>query len=59
VQFKHLLEKRKAPPSLKLDTAPAAAGIPKVIICAEPTLAGILKTLSTDYHKIQVRLVFN
>lgn len=53
-QVKSLLERRKAPPSLKLDTAPATAGIPKVIICAEPTLAGILKTLSTDYHKIQV-----
>lgn len=53
-QVKLLLDKRKSPPVLKLDTSPAAAGIPKVIICAEPTLAGILKTLSTDYHKIQV-----
>lgn len=54
MQVKHLLEKRKAPPSVKLDTAPATTGIPKAIIFAESTIAGILKTLSTDYHKIQV-----
>lgn len=51
-QGKHLLEKRKMPTSLKLDNSPST-GIPKVIICAESTLSGILKTLSTDYHKIQ------
>ncbi|KAJ8948784.1 hypothetical protein NQ318_022915 [Aromia moschata] len=52
-QVKHLLEKRKIPPTLKLDTVPATTGIPKAIIFAESTIAGILKTLSTDYHKIQ------
>ncbi|XP_046421667.1 mediator of RNA polymerase II transcription subunit 24 [Neodiprion fabricii] len=31
--------------------------IPKVIIRAEPTLAGILKTLNTDYTKIQEALL--
>ncbi|XP_050315120.1 mediator of RNA polymerase II transcription subunit 24 [Anthonomus grandis grandis] len=51
-QVKELLEKRKVPTTLKLDSSPST-GIPKVIICAESTLSGILKTLSTDYHKIQ------
>ncbi|XP_018572126.1 mediator of RNA polymerase II transcription subunit 24 [Anoplophora glabripennis] len=57
LQVKHLLEKRKAPPPVKLDTAPASTGIPKAIIFAESTIAGILKTLSTDYHKIQDALL--
>ncbi|XP_045464777.1 mediator of RNA polymerase II transcription subunit 24 [Harmonia axyridis] len=51
IQVKHLLEKRKMPKQIKLDNGNGTAGIPKVIICAEPTLNGILKTLSTDYHK--------
>jgi len=35
----------------------AAAGtIPKVIVRAEPTLTRILKTLDSDYLKIQVRI---
>lgn len=55
-QAKHLLEKRKVPTTLKLDNSPST-GIPKVIICAESTLSGILKTLSTDYHKIQVNII--
>lgn len=56
-QVQIFLQRREAPKAIKLDTAPATAGIPKVIICAEPTLAGILKTLSTDYHKIQEALL--
>ncbi|KAJ8919728.1 hypothetical protein NQ315_006256 [Exocentrus adspersus] len=56
-QVKHLVEKKKAPPSVKLDTAPASTGIPKAIIFAESTIDGILKTLSTDYHKIQDALL--
>ncbi|XP_060520189.1 mediator of RNA polymerase II transcription subunit 24 [Cylas formicarius] len=51
-QVKSLLDKRKLPTTLKLDNN-QSTGIPKVILCAESTLAGILKTLSTDYHKIQ------
>lgn len=51
-QVQTLLLKREPPSLLKLDTASATAGIPKVIICAEPPLNGILKTLSTDYHKV-------
>lgn len=39
--------------------SPQAAGtIPKVIVRAEPTLARILKTLDSDYLKIQVLFVF-
>ncbi|CAG9816325.1 unnamed protein product [Phaedon cochleariae] len=57
-QMKMLLEKRKAPPSLKMDTGPGSNGMPTYWhICAESTLAGILKTLSTDYHKIQDALL--
>jgi mediator of RNA polymerase II transcription subunit 24 len=33
------------------------SSIPKVIIRAEPTLAGILKTLNADYPKIQEALL--
>lgn len=33
------------------------SSIPKVIIRAEPTLAGILKTLNADYTKIQEALL--
>ncbi|XP_044767173.1 mediator of RNA polymerase II transcription subunit 24 isoform X2 [Coccinella septempunctata] len=57
LQVKHLLEKRKMPKPIKLDNGNGTAGIPKVIICAEPTLNGILKTLTTDYHKIQDALL--
>lgn len=56
-QVQHLSTRQKIPSSLKLDSTSSSAGIPKVIICAEPTLAGILKTLSTDYHKIQDALL--
>ncbi|XP_023022207.1 mediator complex subunit 24 [Leptinotarsa decemlineata] len=57
-QMKMLLEKRKAPPSLKLDSGPGSNGMPTYWhICAESTLGGILKTLSTDYHKIQDALL--
>ncbi|KAF5304438.1 hypothetical protein FQR65_LT07968 [Abscondita terminalis] len=56
-QVQMFLQRREVPKLLKLDTTPATAGIPKVIICAEPTLTGILKTLSTDYHKIQEALL--
>jgi hypothetical protein len=39
-------------------SSPQAAGtIPKVIVRAEPTLARILKTLDSDYLKIQVILI--
>lgn len=57
IQVKQLLEKRKMPKPIKLDNGNGTAGIPKVIICAEPTLNGILKTLTTDYHKIQVNII--
>ncbi|KAK9891976.1 hypothetical protein WA026_017459 [Henosepilachna vigintioctopunctata] len=57
LQVKNLLDKRKMPKPIKLDNGNGTAGIPKVIICAEPTLNGILKTLSTDYHKIQDALL--
>lgn len=51
-----LLSRREAPAALKLESSPANAAIPEVIICAESTLAGILKTLS-DYYKIQDALL--
>ncbi|XP_076263468.1 mediator complex subunit 24 isoform X3 [Rhynchophorus ferrugineus] len=51
-QAKHLLEKRKIPPTLDLDNSPST-GIPEVIISAESTFSNILKTLSADYHKTQ------
>lgn len=57
VQVKALLEKRTVPKAIKMENGDGTAGIPKVIICAEPTLNGILKTLSTDYSKIQDALV--
>lgn len=38
---------------LEQSVSPTAC-LPKVIVRAEPTLAGILKTLDTDYVKIQV-----
>lgn len=56
-QVSHLTSRVKMSMCLKLDSTSSTAGIPKVIICAEPTLAGILKTLSTDYHKIQDALL--
>lgn len=56
-QLSQLSSRREVPARLKLDSTSSSAGIPKVIICAEPTLAGILKTLSTDYHKIQDALL--
>ncbi|KAF5303943.1 hypothetical protein FQA39_LY01728 [Lamprigera yunnana] len=56
-QVEMFLQRREAPKLLKSDATLATAGIPKVIICAEPTLTGILKTLSTDYHKIQEALL--
>lgn len=59
-QVKALLEKRKPPPSLKIDAGPVSNGMPTYWhICAESTLAGILKTLSTDFHKMQVCALFN
>ncbi|XP_031353097.1 mediator of RNA polymerase II transcription subunit 24 [Photinus pyralis] len=51
IQVEMFIQRRDVPKSIKLDTAPATTGIPKVIICAEPTLTGIVKTLSTDYHQ--------
>ncbi|XP_017776104.1 PREDICTED: mediator of RNA polymerase II transcription subunit 24 [Nicrophorus vespilloides] len=51
-QSQQLSSRRHPTFSPKLDTV---AGIPKVIICAEPTLNGILKTLSSD--KIQDALL--
>lgn len=56
-QVSHLSSRKEGPASLKLDSTSSSAGIPKVIICAEPTLSGILKTISTDYHKIQDALL--
>lgn len=55
--IKYFVSKREQNPSnIKLKSAGTQnAGIPKVIIQAEPTLAGILKTLNTD--KIQEPLL--
>lgn len=52
-----LLSRRETPVALKLENTPASAAIPEVIICAESTLSGILKTLSSDYYKIQDALL--
>lgn len=53
-QVKHLLEKRPNPPVLKLENSPASNGMPNYWhICADSTLQGILKTLCSDYHKVQ------
>lgn len=52
-----MLSRRETPVALKLENAPASAAIPEVIICAESTLSGILKTLSSDYYKIQDALL--
>lgn len=42
----------------KLDSSSSpTTSIPKVIIRAEPTLAGILKTLNAEYTKIQEALL--
>lgn len=52
-----LLTKREIPVNLKLENRPASAAIPEVIMCAETTLASFLKTLSSDYYKIQDALL--
>lgn len=58
-QMQMLLAKRDQPVCLKLETPPANAGIRNVVICAETTLAGILKTLSSEYHKVQVNIIIH
>ncbi|XP_018325245.1 mediator of RNA polymerase II transcription subunit 24-like [Agrilus planipennis] len=57
VQVQCLSARRVTPPQLKTDEAPATAGISKVVIRAEPTFTGILKTMTADYHKIQEALL--
>ncbi|KAI4471323.1 mediator of rna polymerase ii transcription subunit 24 [Holotrichia oblita] len=42
---------------LQLDVESSTSDITKVIICAEPTVASILKTLSTDYQNKQDALL--
>ncbi|XP_056632124.1 mediator of RNA polymerase II transcription subunit 24 isoform X1 [Diorhabda sublineata] len=56
-QVKMFLEKRKTPPSLKMDSGPGNNMPTYWHICAESTLTGILKTLSSDYQKIQDALL--
>uniref|UniRef100_A0A6P7F1K9 Mediator of RNA polymerase II transcription subunit 24 n=1 Tax=Diabrotica virgifera virgifera TaxID=50390 RepID=A0A6P7F1K9_DIAVI len=56
-QVKMFLEKRKTPPSLKIDSVPGNNMSTYWHICAESTLTGILKTLSSDYQKIQDALL--
>lgn len=56
-KMQNLLSRRETPVALKLENSPASAAIPEVIICAESTLSGILKTLSSDYYKIQDALL--
>jgi len=41
----------------KLEQSNTSSPLPKVIIRAEPTLTGILKTLNADYTKIQESLL--
>ncbi|XP_029032801.1 mediator of RNA polymerase II transcription subunit 24 isoform X2 [Osmia bicornis bicornis] len=41
----------------KLDSSTSTPSIPKVIVRAEPTLSGILKTLNADYMKIHEALL--
>lgn len=53
-QVKMFLEKRKTPPNLKMESGPGNNMPTYWHICAESTLTGILKTLSSDYQKIQV-----
>lgn len=53
-QMQLLVERRKPPPCLKLESPRANGDIRHFVICAETTLTGILKTLSSDYHKLQV-----
>ncbi|XP_024935651.1 mediator of RNA polymerase II transcription subunit 24 isoform X2 [Cephus cinctus] len=59
-QAKHLSSKREGVTAAlqKLESSGSpTSSIPKVIIRAEPTLAGILKTLNADYPKIQEALL--
>lgn len=53
-QIQLLMSRRGSPTCLKLDSPPTNAGIRNVVTCAESTLARILKTLSSDDHKVQV-----
>ncbi|CAD1480836.1 unnamed protein product, partial [Heterotrigona itama] len=41
----------------KLESSTSTSSIPKVIVRAEPTLSGILKTLNADYTKIHEALL--
>lgn len=52
-----LAARQESGAELKLDVESSTSPIPKVIICAEPTVASILKTLSTDYQNIQDALL--
>ncbi|CAH1108215.1 unnamed protein product [Psylliodes chrysocephalus] len=56
-QVKMFLEKRKTPPNLKMESGPGNNMPTYWHICAESTLTGILKTLSSDYQKIQDALL--
>ncbi|XP_066251018.1 mediator of RNA polymerase II transcription subunit 24 [Euwallacea similis] len=51
-QAKRFLEKRNLPPSVKSDKPPPPSSMQSIIRCAQSSLSGILKTLSSDYHKI-------
>ncbi|EFN83518.1 Mediator of RNA polymerase II transcription subunit 24 [Harpegnathos saltator] len=59
-QAKHLSARREGVTAALQKLEPSStpkSSIPKVIIRAEPTLAGILKTLNADYTKIQEALL--
>lgn len=57
--IKHFADKRDAVTNnlQKLETHNSQPSIVKFVIRAEPPLAGILKTLSTDYNKVQEALL--
>ncbi|XP_006610967.1 mediator of RNA polymerase II transcription subunit 24 isoform X1 [Apis dorsata] len=58
-QTKHLSSRREGVTAnlQKLEISIATSSIPKVIVRAEPTLSGILKTLNADYTKIHEALL--
>uniref|UniRef100_A0A8D8R5F2 Mediator of RNA polymerase II transcription subunit 24 n=2 Tax=Cacopsylla melanoneura TaxID=428564 RepID=A0A8D8R5F2_9HEMI len=56
-QSKQIIEKRKEATVHLHSPETASPSISKVIICAEPTLARVLRTLDTEFSKIQDALL--